>query len=593
MNIFRRIFGADFWRDIVSAFRIYPLSAIISLFATALLIADIMDFAPIALKWRFFALIAFCLALGVEAVLSSLRGARSATKQSKKIIDCHEFANANSRNDDTGIDCHENSLRSFAGFASESRNDDRVDCFGDESPRNDGVWQIAKCATFALIATPIYFYIARSVENIALPTHIAPPTFLLHYFALCVIFTLIFVALNLEKSFRSLYNATIRAVFLCAVCGLFGVLLFIFALLCDMLFSISIYRFALSVEICAIEATFLLFLATFKRDIEANLSIILRILNVFATLYVAVFLLYFIGVFALDVKLRTSIVHLVVWYSFFALFLWWLNMAQWGKSLGESSDLKRESTPKINKIFMRFAPLGVLFVLNIIAFYAIILRIAQYGVTIERYFVVVGCVALLVNLAFSAFCKRPIAKGIVAIIILVAFSAFGWKFNAIDLSLNSQYKELEKARNSGDTQRVENIKRFIAYWEGRVGESTPNGTHSEEVKFFTFDDFSVSLDSKAILRIKYSTGDILSRTSGDYRYEITNDKIVKVYQIAPKSLACEFDLKAIARNLDKNIIKISGATIIIQNLSANFGYDSYQKPISVEILDFDIIVLLQ
>lgn len=550
MDIFRRIFGADFWRDIASAFRIYPLSAIISLFATALLIADIMDFAPIALKWRFFALISFCLALGVESLY--MANVRNCTK-----------------------------------------------------------WQIAKFATFALIATPIYFYIAQSVENIAPPTHIAPPTFLLHYLVLCVIFALIFVALNLEHSFRSLYNATIYAVFLCAVCGLFGVLLFIFASLCDMLFGISIYRFALSVEICALEAIFLLFLATFKRDIEANFGIILRILNVFATLYVAVFLLYFIGVFAFSVESRVSIVHLVVWYGFFALFLWWLNMAKMGKSLGESresngesaheskrilgesSDLKRESAPKIPRILTRFAPLGALFALNIIAFYAIILRIAQYGVTIERYFVVVGCVALLVNLLFSAFCKKPIAKGIVAIIALVAFSAFGGKFNAIDLSLNSQYKELEKARNSGDTQRVENIKRFIAYWEGNESESMPNTAHNELTQFFTFDDFSASLDSKAILRIKYSIGDILSRTSGDYRYEITDDKIVKVYQIAPKSLACEFDLKAIAWNLDKNIIKISGATIIIQNLSVNFGYDSHQKPISVEILDFDIIVLLQ
>lgn len=564
MGIFRQIFGADFWRDIVNVFRIYPLIAIISLFATALLIVDIMDFAPIAIKWRFFTLIAFCLALGVEAVVSSV------TKQSIYCLDCHDLTLQNLTMTKKNI--------------------------------------IAKCATFALIAMPIYFYIAQSVESIASPTHIAQPIFLLHYCALCVIFTLIFVALHLGQSFLSLYNATICAVFLCAVCGLFGALLFIFALLCDMLFGVSIYRFTLSVEICALEAIFLLFLATFKRDIEANFSIILRILNVFATLYVAVFLLYFISVFALGAGLRVSIVHLVLWYSFFALFLWWLNMSKKGESLGESresmcestheskrvlgesSDLKRESATKTPRILTRFAPLGALFTLNIIAFYVIILRIAQYGVTIERYFVVVGCVALLANLLFSTFCKKPIAKGIVAIIVLVAFSAFGGKFNAIDLSLNSQYKELEKARDGGDTQRVENIKRFITYWEGNKGKSVL--THSEEAKFFTFDDFSALVDSKAILRIKYSTGDILSRTSGDYRYEITDDKIVRVYQIAKSKSVCEFDLKAIARSLDKNIIKISGATIIIQNLSAIFSYDSHKKPISVEILDFDIIVLL-
>ncbi len=538
MNIFRRIFGADFWRDIVSAFRIYPLSATISLFATALLIADIMQLAGISITLQYFAFIAFCIALGVESLY---------------------MANA----------------------------------------RDCAKWQIAKCATFALIATAIYFYIA--LENIALPTHIASPTFYLHYYALCVIFTLVFVALHLGNSFRLLYNATIRVIFLCAVCGLFGVLLLIFALLCDTLFGVSIYRFALSVGICALEAIFLLFLATFKRNIEANFGIILRILNVFAMLYLAVFLLYFISVFALGANMRVSIVHLVLWYSFFALFLWWLNMAKMGESLGKSresiesaNESNRKSAPKINQILTRFASLGALFVLNIIVFYAIILRIAQYGVTIERYFVVVGCTALIVNLALSTFCKKPIAKGIVAIIALVAFSAFGGKFNAIDLSLNSQYKELKKARNSGDEARIANIKRFIAYYEGNEGESAPNEAHSEEAKFFTFDDFSAVVDSKAILRINHNDiSGIFSKTIGNYRYEITNDKIVRVYQIAPKSLACEFDLKAIARTLDKNIIKISGATIIIQNLGANFRYDSHQKPIGVDIWDFDIIILLQ
>ncbi len=662
MNIFRRILGANFGRDIVSAFRIHPLSATISLFATALIIADIMQLAGISITLQYFALIAFCLALGVESVVSSLlqqlkqnkcasahqispdswckksesKGAvvppadfllesdkRGSPPKSEKAAAFwrvggagrgvqpflrKEKGESKSRKiaNDSQIAKMDSSLTAFA------QNDESLNCFGNssESPHNDGVWQIAKFATFALIATAMYFYIAQSVENIASPTHIASPTFYLHYYALCVIFMLVFVALHLGQSFRSLYNATIRVIFLCAVCGLFGVLLLIFALLCDTLFGVSIYRFALSVEICALEAIFLLFLATFRCDIEANFGIILRILNVFAVLYLAVFLLYFIGVFALGAGLRVSIVHLVLWYSFFALFLWWLNMAKMGESLGESHESiesahesnrilsesresNRESVPKITSILTRFAPLGALFVLNIIAFYAIILRIAQYGVTPERYFVIIGCIALLVNLGFSAFCKKPIAKGIVAIIALVAFSAFGWKFNAIDLSLNSQYKELEKAQNSGDEVRIANIKRFIAYYEGK-GESTPNEAHSEEAKFFTFDDFSAILDSKAILRIKHSSSDMLSQTSGNYRYEISDDKFVRVYQIAPKSpVACEFDLKAIARNLDKNIIKISGATIIIQSLSANFRYDSHQKPIGVDIWDFDIIILLQ
>ena len=592
MNIFRRIFGADFWRDIVSAFRIYPLSATISLFATALLIADIMQLADISITLQYFAFIAFCLALGVESVVSSLRGARSATKQSKKTNGLPRICYA------------------------DSRNDDRVDCFGDKSPRNDGVWQIAKCATFALIATAMYFYIAQSVENIASPTHIASPTFNLHYYALCVIFVLIFVALHLGQSFRSLYNATIRAVFLCVVCGLFGVLLLIFALLCDALFGVSVYRFALSIGICALEAIFLLFLATFKRDIEANFGIILRLLNVFAMLYLAVFLLYFISVFALGAGIRVSIVHLVLWYSFFALFLWWLNMAKMGESLGESCEIigesahesnrilgesrksNHKSAPKINQILMRFAPLGALFALNIIAFYAILTRITQYGVTIERYFVVVGCAALLVNLAFSAFCKKPIAKGIVAIIALVAFSAFGGKFNAIDLSLNSQYKELEKAQKSGNEARIANIESFIMRYNSDFTPSAIFMSNISEINIYaTFDDalYVLPLESryKAILQVNCCEDK--AQENGRYFYDIDNGDLRIFKDSAVIETIDLLDLALSAKERYKSgengIIRKKGITIMLKKIMGIVQYaDNAQHSVNITHLSGNILV---
>lgn len=549
MNIFRRIFGADFWRDIVSAFRIYPLSATISLFATALLITDIMQLAGISITLQYFAFIAFCLALGVESLYM-----------------------ANAR-----------------------------DCVK---------WQIAKCATFVLIATAMYFYIAQSVENIASPTHIASPTFYLHYYALCVIFVLIFVALHLGQSFCSLYNTTIRAVFLCVVCGLFGVLLLIFALLCDALFGVSVYRFALSVEICALEAVFLLFLATFKRDIEADFGIILRLLNVFAMLYLAVFVLYFISVFALGAGLRVSIVHLVLWYSFFALFLWWLNMAKMGESLGESRESMGESThesmgesnrksaTKINQILTRFAPLGALFALNIIAFYAILTRIAQYGVTIERYFVVVGCVALLINLALSAFCKKPIAKGIVAIIALVAFSAFGGKFNAIDLSLNSQYKELEKAQKSGDEARIANIESFIMRYNSDFTPSAIFTSNISEINIYaTFDDalYVLSLESryKAILQVNCCEDK--AQENGGYFYDIDNGDLRIFKDSAVIATIDLLDLALSAKERYKSgengIIHKKGITIMLKKIMGIVQYaDNAPHSVNITHLSGNILV---
>lgn len=265
--------------------------------------------------------------------------------------------------------------------------------------------------------------------------------------------------------------------------------------------------------------------------------------------------------------------------------------------LGESSDLKRESAPKIPRILTRFATLGALFALNIIAFYAIILRIAQYGVTIERYFVVVGCVALLVNLLFSAFCKKPIAKGIVAIIALVAFSAFGGKFNAIDLSLNSQYKELEKARNSGDGTRIANIESFIMRYNS---DFTPSAIFNmrETNIYAIFDDalYALPLESryKAILQVDCCADK--ARESGGYFYDIMDNGDLRIFK--DSAVVATINLLDLAMSAkmryesgENGIIRKNGVTIMIKTIIGIVRYaDNAPQSVTITHLSGSILV---
>lgn len=54
-----------------------------------------------------------------------------------------------------------------------------------------------------------------------------------------------------------------------------------------------------------------------------------------------------------------------------------------------------------------------------------------------------GCVALAGMVIFNLFFKNPPLKTAILLICIFAFSAFGARFNAINLSLDSQKRQFE------------------------------------------------------------------------------------------------------------------------------------------------------
>lgn len=394
------IFSRQMFDDILNAFRLYPFISSASLYVAMFFIMNILLTTPALLSeniWHFNNML-ITIAFGVESLFIYLQGLR---------------------------------FLSHKNFTLPTH-----------------IIQIAKFAFYVLVAMLLYFYI----DFLSLKDF--DPRHYLYLYALYLICFLAFFALKIGDSFHSLYNATFCALFITSIGVVITICWLIFTGLFYALFDIWNQKFTFIPIICVSEMIFLLFLGAFERERKSKFGIFLRILNIFATIYIAMFLLYFISItlgFTTS-KESFSIVHLVLWYIFFALFLWWLNMAQ-----NPLDSMSQDPRQKLTKIMRVVIPLSALFVLNAIAFYAIIIRINQYGVTLSRYFVLVACIALFANLALGAFCKKPIQKGILTLMALIAFSAFGGKYNAINLSIDSQIKQLKIAEYNGDLSRMSDI----------------------------------------------------------------------------------------------------------------------------------------
>lgn len=184
----------------------------------------------------------------------------------------------------------------------------------------------------------VFIAIVLLVSNFLIPlynTFEENSKFYLYSASLCFIFGLIFIAFNLERSYESLYDALFHFIILSSFVALYSICILVFIVLSDYLFSFSlsgavIGKICNSAIYCVMWANFLLFLHNFKEPFGKNkgVNILIWTLNIFASLYIGVLLLYFILQFFIDSgKSRDSIVHLVLWYSFFGIFLLWINKA--------------------------------------------------------------------------------------------------------------------------------------------------------------------------------------------------------------------------------------------------------------------------
>ncbi|HEC1775595.1 TPA: DUF4153 domain-containing protein, partial [Campylobacter lari] len=205
---------------------------------------------------------------------------------------------------------------------------------------------------------------------------------------------------------------------------IFGVFLAIFYSSFNFLFDISSSKLnshVLSLWIFSAGIFSLFLLGNFTSYIFNKIFIF--ILNTFSVLYIIMLFSYSLGVF-FNLLESLSIVHLCLWFGNFLLINLWINLSSY----------------KIKKSLL-YAFFIVALSLNIFVFYAIIIRITQYGFTPERLAVLALNLWLLIANYLSVF-KQKIALKFSFYLLALMTLFLGFFANYI--SFSSQKYQLQK-----------------------------------------------------------------------------------------------------------------------------------------------------
>ena len=238
-----------------------------------------------------------------------------------------------------------------------------------------------------------------------------------------------------EKYLQSVLGNKIITIFFSMVfyLGITFIMVVIDALLINFNSNIYINIFSFSVFIFGI----ILFVSRLKgvdEDLE-NYEIPKIIKILLSYIIIPIIVIYSVTLYIYTLKIiftlkmpKGIVSHLVVWYMIFSLFI-----------IVISTPLVKENV--IVRKFRKFFPM-VSIPLIIIAFISILSRIMQYGMTENRYIIIILIFWLLFNMIFYII-KTDVRVVIISTILVVFVSVFG-PWNMTNISVNSQSKRLER-----------------------------------------------------------------------------------------------------------------------------------------------------
>ncbi|MBT0821034.1 hypothetical protein KJQ67_07335, partial [Campylobacter lari] len=250
---------------------------------------------------------------------------------------------------------------------------------------------------------------------------------------------------------------------------IFGIFLAIFYGSFDFLFDISssmLDSCVLSLWLCSAGIFSLFLLGNFT---SCNFhKIFVFILNTFSILYIIMLSTYGLGAL-FNLLENLSIVHLCLWFGSFLLINLWINLSFY----------------KIKKSLL-YVFFVIVLLLNIFVFYAIIIRIAQYGFTPERLAVLALNLWLLIANYLSVF-KQKIALKFS--FYLLAFMALFLGFFANYISFFSQKYQLQKLENSIHSLNLDYIQSRQYYNQIKSIKNTLHNLNKNYNNNYSFDDF--------------------------------------------------------------------------------------------------------
>ena len=258
-------------------------------------------------------------------------------------------------------------------------------------------------------------------------------------------------------------------------------------------------------------------------------------------IYTAILYLYFVKII-FTLKMPKGIVsHLVLWYTTFSLFI--IIMA----------------TPityknKFAKFYKKYFPL-ISIPLILLALFSINERIFQYGVTENRYLVVILILWLLFNMIFII--KADVKWVLISFIFAVLVAIFS-PFNLVNVSINSQNKRLERIlKKNGIIQN----KKFINK-NNELSQRTKNEIMSI-IDYFYNNASEIKRKKIKILEKTYEKPEDFMKVIG------VNDswKSYENIDIQEKNIVSDIALKT---DDDIEITKIKGYDYLIYDFSVSY-----------------------
>lgn len=262
-------------------------------------------------------------------------------------------------------------------------------------------------------------------------------------------------------------------------------------------------------------------------------------------IYTAILYLYFVKII-FTLKMPKGIVsHLVLWYTTFSLFI--IIMA----------------TPityknKFAKFYKKYFPL-ISIPLILLALFSINERIFQYGVTENRYLVVILILWLLFNMIFII--KADVKWVLISFIFAVLVAIFS-PFNLVNVSINSQNKRLERIlKKNGIIQN----KKFINK-NNELSQRTKNEIMSI-IDYFYNNASEIKRKKIKILGKTYEKPEDFMKVIG------VNDswKSYENVDIQEKNIVSDTALKT---DDDIEITKIKGYDYLIYDFSFSYPLDT-------------------
>ncbi|MDA3061977.1 DUF4153 domain-containing protein [Campylobacter sp. JMF_14 EL1] len=262
--------------------------------------------------------------------------------------------------------------------------------------------------------------------------------FILNLSVILILVALFALPIKLNITISAFVESLIVGVILTIVCLAFWITLNSLFRIRDEIFPAS---FVLAFAFC-----FVLLLGKIALNSVFEENKIFKAIYFLAFIYCVILWIYLLFRALNLVYPKISIVHLIIWFSAFWLILFWL----------------KEQKTKFDKFFA-FCILGLLCV----SFYAILVRINQYGITPNRYFVVAFGGWIFLALCFSlANLKHKFMLILFACIL--AFSVFS-PLNFLKTSINSQLKIYENITpESKNLEKLKNIEGFFRQYGVKI-----------------------------------------------------------------------------------------------------------------------------